>query len=133
MVVDLASNTFTDSLVFTGIPDDIKNRADSEWSAIGARVQALSRITNPQKHADAVAEMANSLKGFRDKYADFLCPEDIQRFEVYLHAMQDVIDSNEQVKATISALDDLFTSWHERFDEQEMYESSVFVADIFGS
>lgn len=115
------------------IPESIRQEASSEWSSLGVSAQAFSQITNPEEHAKALEEIASYLESFRDKYADFLCQEDIQRFEAYLHAIQVVIDSNEQVKATISALDDLFASWHERFDEQEMSESSFFVADIFGS
>ncbi|QUY40623.1 hypothetical protein [Acaryochloris marina] len=133
MVVELASNTFTDSLEFTGIPDDIRKMADSEWCSMGERAQAYSQITNPEEHAKAIVEIASCLKSFRDRYAEFLSSEDIQRLKVYLQAVQGIIDSNERVKATISALDDLFASWHERFDEQEMYDSSTLVAEIFGS
>lgn len=141
MATELIAHSFNEAveriahtyLVFTDIPDNIRKEADSEWHSLGERAQAYAQITNPEEHAKAIAEIVSCLDSFRDRYADFLGPEDIQRLKVYLQAMQDVIDSHEQVQATISALDDLFASWHERFDQQEMYDSSVLVAEIFGS
>lgn len=131
--VELIANLFNDLLRLSNIPESIRQEASSEWLTIGVRAQAYSQITTPEERAKAVAEIASCLRRFRDRYAEFLCPEDMQKLKVYLQAMHDVIDKNERTKATIAALDDLFASWFERFDEQEMYESSVFLADIFGS
>lgn len=42
------------------------------------------------------------------------------------------VKDKKDIEKTLEGLDELFNSWHEKYSEEELYESALFVEEKFG-